>query len=93
MRTVGPIWSLQDVMLAGQGVREVIRTVPLPGDTPTPQLHETVRNRLTGWFDAKQRCDAVRVLDEHGDEVYRYTAFDLLEERNKRRPRPESDSD
>jgi hypothetical protein len=78
------IWSVQDVMLAGQAIREVIRSVPYPSDHSTEELRETVKKRLASWFDAKQRCDAVRVLDENGEEVFRYTGWDLLRDRNKR---------
>ncbi len=83
MRSV-PIWSVQDVMLSGQDVGEVIRSVPLPGgDISKVGLREIIKKRLASWLDAKQPCDAVRVLDEEGQEVCRYTAWDLLEERNR----------
>ena len=73
------IWAIEDVMLSGNEVRTVLRRVPLPSDTP--DVAGLAKKRFINWHDANERLDAVRVVDSEGNEVARYSGWDLLRDR------------
>jgi hypothetical protein len=74
------ILAIEDFMLQGNDVGQVLRRLPLPSDTP--DLSGLVKKRLESWYDAKTPCDGVRVVRPSGEELARHTVWDILKERS-----------
>ena len=72
--------SVQDCKLNGREIGAVVAEFPAaPGSTVENLAHE----RMADHYDAKSGVQAVRIVDEDGTELYRWTWWDETAERQR----------
>lgn len=71
------IWSIEDLRLLKGGDVEVLCKIPVAGND-LDAAKAAIRERMESAFEAQRPTQAVRLLDPEGQEVYRYTAWEVL---------------
>jgi hypothetical protein len=73
------VWLIQDFVTTA-GAMNVVAEMPMPDGTDP----NVVRMRMAGYFDAKAPVEGVRILNEKGEEIGRWTWDDEEQSRQAR---------